>query len=412
MKGTDRVLAVAHSGPLSRSRPVSLWRERDPLGGRLFLPFVATAPLKEGGVSIGDCVGEITLEFVVVTYFEHPLADVPSGTDVDTWTGVKLVGHRGMGMNLPVSNSKGGPLQIGENTVESFTAAGKLGAVFVEFDAQLSRDHVVVLYHDFHLDDTGLPIAVNDLTAEQFLNMKPAIHPSLPTLPTKNPIRRTRSYGDLPGIGISLTQKSGIGKLWPWKGNGDGTIQEPFTTLKEALQKVPIEIGFNIEIKYPLLFESEKERLDVAECNKFVDAILKDTFDYAGERQIVFSSFHVEACRMAKLKQSRYPVFFLTMGGVHWTPDARCNSVDSAIHFAQLAGLQGIVSDAKPLIESPDLVDKIKSSTGLGARKGLKVLTYGGANIIPGNAKLLKDAGIDGVIVDRVKQVAKELGLQ
>jgi glycerophosphoryl diester phosphodiesterase len=38
-----------------------------------------------------------------------------------------------MGMNLPVSEGKGGPLQIGENTIESFIAAGKLGAEFVEF---------------------------------------------------------------------------------------------------------------------------------------------------------------------------------------------------------------------------------------------------------------------------------------
>jgi glycerophosphoryl diester phosphodiesterase len=72
-----------------------------------------------------------------------------------------------------------------------------------------------------------------------------------------------------------------------------------------TLQKVPTSVGFNIEIKYPFLVESEKERLDVAECNKFVDAILKVVFDHAGERKIVFSSFHAESCRMAKLKQVR-----------------------------------------------------------------------------------------------------------
>jgi glycerophosphoryl diester phosphodiesterase len=106
-------------------------------------------------------------------------------------------------------------------------------------DAQLSRDHIVVLYHDFHFDDYGLPIAVNDITVSQFLSLKPPHAPSLrptPTLKQEVGLKRRASVGDLPKVGVDLSQKSGVGKKWPWKGNGDGTIQEPFTTLEKALK--------------------------------------------------------------------------------------------------------------------------------------------------------------------------------
>jgi glycerophosphodiester phosphodiesterase len=99
------------------------------------------------------------------------------------------------------------------------------------------------------------------------------------------------------------------------------------------------------------------------------------------------------------------------MGGVHQTYDARSNSLEAAIEFAQTTGLQGIVSDATPLVKSPSWVQTVKSAVGAGAKQGLKLMSYGGANIVPGNAKLLQEAGIDGVIVDRVKQVGIELGL-
>lgn len=47
----------------------------------------------------------------------------------------------------------------------------------------------------------------------------------------------------------------------------------------------------------------------------FVDTILSVIFDNAHERPIIISSFDPDIALMCKLKQLRYPVFFLTTGG-------------------------------------------------------------------------------------------------
>ncbi|KAJ3320083.1 Glycerophosphocholine phosphodiesterase [Blyttiomyces sp. JEL0837] len=401
----SKSLAFGITPNLSACNPVSLWKERDPLGGRLVVPLLGN----------GELVAELELEFVVVKGFSHKsIKETPF--DKYTIDAVpQLVGHRGSGMNLPITDGRAN-LQMGENTIASFKMAEFLGASFVEFDAQLSRDCKVVIYHDFHLDDSGLPIAVSDLTSEQFLSMKPREGVSARSTREdraahQKSIRR-RSQGDQPMLGLAPDQTSSVGKKkFPWKGNGDGTVQEPFTTLREALTTLPISIGFNIEIKYPLLQECEMDRLDPPECNKFVDAILQDVFDYAGDRKIIFSSFHPESARMARLKQNQYPVLFLTMGGVYSICDARCNSLSAASAFVQSAGLQGIVTDATPLVKYPSLAQSIVSIKTPNAPHGLWLLTYGGLNNVKGNAAILRKAGVHGVIVDRVRQVALELAV-
>ncbi|KAJ3216823.1 Glycerophosphocholine phosphodiesterase [Dinochytrium kinnereticum] len=396
---TGSVIASGSTGPLDSARPRSLWGERNPLGGRVLVPFVSLVT--------GDVIATMTIEYTVITFFDHKNA-FEAMAEKD-WSETKLVGHRGLGMNRPLVDGKGF-LQLGENTIGSFFAAGQNGAEYVEFDAQLTRDHTVVLYHDFHMDETGFNISISDIFLEQFLHVKPADGVSARSrFHQPKPIKRVKSSGDLPAIGVGLDQKSGPPNKWPWKGNHDGSIQEKFTTLRNALLEVPMSIGFNIEIKYPLDFEAEEDRLDVAECNLFVDEILKEVFDHAKERKIIFSSFHAEAARMARLKQSRYPVYFLTMGGTHKTPDSRCNSLYDAARFAASTGMQGVVTDATPLVKFPELVKKVKSYQGEGAVKGLRLFTYGSLNNVPGNAKLLQNAGLDGIIADRVRQVSLEL---
>ena len=58
-------------------------------------------------------------------------------------------------------------LQLGENTIQSFIAAANLGASYVEFDVQLTKDHVPVIYHDFLVSETGIDAPVHTLTLEQ-----------------------------------------------------------------------------------------------------------------------------------------------------------------------------------------------------------------------------------------------------
>jgi glycerophosphodiester phosphodiesterase len=95
-------------------------------------------------------------------------------------------------------------------------------------------------------------------------------------------------------------------KLNKEKGNQRGTsIQGPFITLEQALKRVPVNVGFNIECKYPMIDECEQEEMDFlyVELNWWVDTVLKVVYDNLNGRDIIFSSFHPDICMMLALKQ-------------------------------------------------------------------------------------------------------------
>jgi glycerophosphodiester phosphodiesterase len=160
------------------------------------------------------------------------------------------------------------------------------------------------------------------------------------------------------------------------------------------MQKVPLHIGFNIEVKYPMIDEAEKEGITYnTELNVFVDSILKVVYDHAAQnRPILFSSFHPEVCQMLAVKQPNYPVFFLSDIGTKQVADARSVSILRAIRFAKSLDLLGLVVRCEPLLEAPQLVKMIKQT-------GLLLFTYGGKNNEIECAKLQTKLGVDAVIV-------------
>lgn len=83
-------------------------------------------------------------------------------------------------------------------------------------------------------------------------------------------------------------------------GSPDESIDhQPFPTLVNALKRVPVDTGFNVEIKYPMMMDDgEHECANFFERNDFVDRILKNVIEHAGKRRIVFSSFEPDICAM------------------------------------------------------------------------------------------------------------------
>lgn len=91
------------------------------------------------------------------------------------------VGHRGSGSSFKtrVQNCA----EVRENTIASLKNAIEHGADFVEFDVQLSKDMVPIIYHDFHvciamkkkkdlMDSDMLEIPVKELTLDQLRLLK------------------------------------------------------------------------------------------------------------------------------------------------------------------------------------------------------------------------------------------------
>mgnify|MGYP002718976209 CR=1 FL=1 len=230
----------------------SVGSNRINLKGDSTVPIVAANTL--------EVIGSVTFNFLIITPFKHPNMTVTGEqTYWRSMSSTMVIGHRGLGKNMASRNS----LQLGENTVQSFIAAANLGASYVEFDVQLTKDHVPVIYHDFLVSETGIDAPVHTLTLEQFLQLGdkgPSRRPG-------SPVPGTDGIGE--GMAAAFRQRSmSVGgseydptelnekikhtrdfKKKGFKGNSRGNhIQAPFATLAELFQKLPKSVGFNIEL--------------------------------------------------------------------------------------------------------------------------------------------------------------------
>jgi glycerophosphodiester phosphodiesterase len=272
-----------------------------------------------------EVIGVVNFNFLIITPFSHPNMGIT--TKQTYWKEVAstmVIGHRGLGKNVTSNKS----LQLGENTLQSFIAAANLGANYVEFDVQLTKDHVPVIYHDFLVSETGIDAPVHTLTLEQFLHVNDATPRASrpPSPPRESPQfrvvrgmdrQRSLSLGHtLPDIDMAERMKHTRDfKEKGYKANVRGSfIQAPFTTLEEMFVKLPENIGFNIEMKYPMLHESEEHEMDAyaVELNSFVDTVLTKVYDLGKKRKMIFSSFNPDICLLLSFKQPSIPILFLT----------------------------------------------------------------------------------------------------
>ena len=383
---------VGRGAALLESIKTSIGSRRMPLQGDLAVPIMAASTL--------EVIGSVTFNFLIITPFTH--ANMTIAEDVTYWKSMAstmVIGHRGLGKNTAARNS----LQLGENTIQSFIAAANLGAQYIEFDVQLTKDHVPVIYHDFLVSETGIDAPVHTLTLEQFLHVnddRRTPRPSRPSSPVTVPARaingsepikhRSMSVGDLTkGETSDMSERMKNTRDFKEKGfkaNSRGNfIQAPFTTLQEMFIKLPEHIGFNIEMKYPMLHESEEQEMDTyaVELNSFVDEVLTKVYDHGKKRNIIFSSFNPDICLLLSFKQPSIPILFLTDAGTSHVGDIRASSLQEAIRFASRWNLLGVVSAAEPLVIAPRLVKVVKES-------GLVCVSYGSLNNDPQNVKVSK----------------------
>ena len=125
-----------------------------------------TIPILENGSM--KYVGTVTFSFLIVAPFRHQIALSRSSPGFWKQDGsTQIVGHRGSGANSTARSN----LQIGENTIQSFLSATKLGASCVEFDVQVTKDYIPVIFHDFLVMEMGGDVPLNILTSDQFLHL-------------------------------------------------------------------------------------------------------------------------------------------------------------------------------------------------------------------------------------------------
>ena len=199
-----------------------------------------------------------------------------------------------------------------------------------------------MIYHDFLLSESGTDAPLHAVTAAQFQHIGRGETPSSPS-------PRSRSAGD---PYVEAERRAGDARMAHtrdfkkrgWKANSPANfIKAPFATLSDLLEKLPGELAFNVELKYPTFSEAQDEGMlaSAPGVNVFVDVVLDAVFGLAGDRTVVFSSFHPDLCVALAEKQRVYPVLFLTDAGTSFMADRRAQSLREGVRHARRWGLLG-----------------------------------------------------------------------
>ncbi|KAK6618959.1 hypothetical protein RUM44_003340 [Polyplax serrata] len=324
-------------------------------------------------------IGQISVDYLVIKPIEDYICDM-SVSYAKYWKHSLLgldVGHRGLGTSFKQKSCAAG---VRENTIASLKEAASHGADYVEFDVQLSKDMVPVIYHDFHVCislkrkkmnvEDMLEIPLKDLTLEQ-----------------------------LQCLQVYHVQEGIINKQLFFDEHLDD--HQPFPTLEHALEVLDPIVGFNIEIKWTMLLKDGTFELNNPfDLNAYVDSVLKVVLKHGGNRKIVFSSFHPDICTTVRYKQTKYPVMFLTQGVTTKYPmyyDPRCHTIPAAVYFAQSLGILGINVHTEDILKNPNQLTFAKD-------RGLVVFCWGDDNNDAETIKYLKELGLHAVIYDKINE--------
>ncbi|GJD05554.1 Glycerophosphodiester phosphodiesterase GDE1 [Galdieria sulphuraria] len=354
-----------------------------------------------------------------------------------------LVGHRGKG-----AHSKS---YVQENTLLSFLSATRDKRVkFIELDVQLSADGHPIVFHDFlitrktqqlDLDDMDIrkverypTIAVGSLSLKDFQRMAIYREGAAVTFydsdhetresngyhlrsKTSHGGRRngTRSHSNSSSRSSSITSDlSGIASHRSSDSDRDdmdeipSLIEDHLPSLDEVLMKMPVDVGFFLEMKYPCPDYQQRKKLVVPDRNVFVDAVLDcvcKSFVEKKQRTIVFLSFDPDICYLLKCKQEYFPVLLLCSetrfsSDDHF--DLRTMDIQNAVNWSIHQKLDGMAILSDILFEKPNIVSELKNN-------GLKVFCFGAITSQEDKAKNLIKLGVDGLIADNVTCLAKKL---
>lgn len=298
----------------------------------------------------------------------------------------------------------------------------------------MTKDKVPVIHHDFSVcmineDKYTFNTPISSLSKNQFKLVHPMVGFNFKEREylKKRPLKKSRSYTDLQAFQskwridhietIEPDIKEFHAPTMDVIPKGVVNIRDTHATLSEALKKIPVEVGFVVEIKYPSERYQVRENIRYHERNVYVDTVLKTIFNslenpLVSKRKIMLISFDPDICILLAQKQPRYPVFLLlSLGkGIPITPDddevegydQRCNSFETAINFAKKIRLAGVILDALYIINNPEKVQEAH-------KLELTVMTYGVQNMKESDRIIQKEAGVDSFIMDNFVHIGNGL---
>ena len=255
-----------------------------------------------------------------------------------------------------------------ENSLPGLIKASERGAEVVEFDIQLSKDKIPIIYHDFHIDRDQKYDGIEPLKQKKNGKFKYAWHQ----------LWRQHHHD------------GGFDTQW--------NVNRP--TFKDLMTQLPKDIKFDIEIKYPFQ-KCFEDKIPYCERNEFLDIILKEMEENMGDREVFFSAFDPIVCTMLATKQKKWDVYQLVR--VETGEDDIEKFALKIRSFAPLhkqLGIKGFVLEADNMLKVPDVIAELLSM-------GFTLATYGRANNIPQSIVEQLDLGIRGICSDDIEQLRK-----
>jgi len=291
--------------------------------------------------------------------------------------GIALGAHRGMGKNVIDDEA----MRCGwrENTIKSFLKAAEHGASFIEFDVQVTKDGVPVVWHDdfitYGKGENPFSARICDLTVDEFRS-----------------IGHRHVQGILQEINTIYRSNGNSTKQWKCEG------EDELPSLEQVFREMPSHVGFNIEIK---IKDDATITSTPIEDIEFITKAVLSVVNLFQKRKIVFSSFDPDVVRILKHVQS-HTTMFLSEGEPEMHIDPRRTSFVAAIEWASVNGLDGVVLHSNVLRTQLDIISEASS-------RGLIVMTYGTDN--DDHEWVLSQfcLGVHGAIVDDVAGVTQKL---
>jgi glycerophosphodiester phosphodiesterase len=312
---------------------------------------VTTLPLK-GSWDGGSITFSVCWVEPYAPFSEKPHVPVPMN-----YPRAFTIGHRGSGSNKVTG-------EFLENSMASFQAAYNRGADYVEFDVQMTRDEVPVIFHDLAGIIRDVPIP--DVKAHE--------------------IRSGSGYR----YPINHFHESQFRKT--------GLLTEHLTeraSLRDLLTGLPETLAFDVEVKYPS-HRKVHTAIPYENMNQMLDRIIDVMIELGGSRSMFFSCFDPIVCAMLRFKQKRFPVFQLFNRKKRWTQKEMVRRVRALAPFHKAIGVEGFVFDSGDLLGSRELVPFLKEY-------GFVINTYGSLNNTRKGIEEQLAIGIRGICTDDMK---------
>ncbi|XP_073812957.1 glycerophosphocholine phosphodiesterase GPCPD1 [Musca autumnalis] len=285
-----------------------------------------------------NAIGTLKLEYVILNPLPNSTVDFRTSFVEywrHNWTQLEA-GHRGLGKSLKETTNSA---PIIENTVASMIATGELGADIVEFDVQLTKDLVPIIYHDFSVYvciESKTPTSKDDLTEVLIKDV---------------------TYEQLKDLTTYQVVSSKIVE-YPSHNSVKDENHRLFPTFEDFLTKVNKSVGFDIEIKWPQLKSNGVwESIQTIDKNVYIDRILDVMMEHGCGRLSFFTSFDADICTMLRYKQNMYPVMFLSSSKEANFVDPRSDTIYDSVNNAQAFELAGIVPNAVFIKSNPAWID-------------------------------------------------------